>query len=125
MENKNEFSFAIVNKNGEYIGGCNTMHLDFKNGTTYIALYIGHPDYMNKGYGTEAMKMFLNFLFNELGLRKVKLGVFDFNKRAIRCYEKCGFSVDGINKDELYRYGKYHDNLAMSITREKFNKEVL
>lgn len=114
------FSFAVESKAGVYIGSCHTMWLNWKNRTTYFAVYIGHPDYRSKGYGTEALKLFLSFLFNELGLRKVKLNVFTFNQRAVRCYEKCGFKVDGINRKELYRDGKYHDNLAMSITKEEF-----
>lgn len=122
MKNKDGFGFAIETKEGEYIGGCFSMWLNWKNGTTYLAIVIGHPDYRSKGYGTEAMKLFLNFLFNELGLRKVKLNVFDFNKRAIRSYEKSGFKIDGINKEELFRNGKYHDTYAMSITREEFYK---
>lgn len=121
MEHKDSFAFAIENEEGLYIGGCHTMQLNWKNGITYFAIYIGHPDYRNKGYGTEALKLFLNFLFNELGLRKVKLNVFSFNKRAIRSYEKCGFKVEGVNRKELYRNSQYHDNYVMSITRDEFN----
>lgn len=119
---KEGFGFAIENKEGLYIGSCHTMWLNWKNRTTYFAIYIGNPEYMSKGYGTEALKLFLNFLFNELGLRKVKLNVFSFNKRAIRCYEKCGFKLDGVNRKELYRNGEYHDNCAMSITSEEFER---
>ncbi len=118
---KEGFTFAIETKEGLYIGGCFTMWLNWKNGTTYLAIFIGHPDYRSKGYGTEAMKLFLNFLFNELGLRKVKLNVFGFNKRAIRSYEKAGFNLEGINRNELYRNGEYHDTHVMSITRDEFN----
>lgn len=121
-EDQEGFGFAIENKAGLYIGSCHVMNLNWKNRTTYFAVYIGNPDYRSKGYGTEALKLFLNFLFNELGLRKVKLNVFVFNKRAIRCYEKCGFKVDGINKKELYRNGEYHENVAMSITKEAFER---
>ena len=121
-EDNEDFNFAIENKEGLYIGSCNVMWLNWKNRTTYLAIYLGNPDYRSKGYGTEALRLFLNFLFNELGLRKVKLNVFTFNKRAIRCYEKCGFKVDGINRKELYRNGEYHDNLAMSITKEEFER---
>jgi RimJ/RimL family protein N-acetyltransferase len=121
-EDQEGFSFAIENKDGLYLGSCHTMWLNWKNRTTYFAAYIGNSDYRSKGYGTEALKLFLNYLFNELGLRKVKLNVFCFNKRAIRCYEKCGFKVDGINRKELYRNGEYHDNLAMSITKEAFER---
>src|SRR5690348_12319265 len=67
MDNKDDFSFAIETKEGLYIGGCHVMWLNWKNRTTYFAIYIGHPDYRSKGYGTEALKLFLSYLFNELG----------------------------------------------------------
>jgi RimJ/RimL family protein N-acetyltransferase len=119
---KEDYSFAIETKEGEFLGTCHTTWTNMRNGTTHIAIYIGHPDYRSKGYGTEAMKLFLNFLFNEAGLRKVKLNVFSFNKRAVRCYEKSGFKVEGICLKEIYRYGEYHDNIAMAITKDDFNR---
>lgn len=119
---KEGYGFVIENKQGEFLGTCHANDLNMKNGNTYIAIFIGHPEYRGKGYGTEAMKLFLNFLFNEVGLHKVKLNVFAFNKRAIRSYEKCGFKVEGINQKEIYRYGVYHDTYAMAITREDFNR---
>lgn len=121
---KDNYSFIIENKQGEPIGSCHTMWMNMKNGFTYIAIFIGHPECRSKGYGTEAMKLLLNFLFNEVGLRKVKLNVFGFNQRAIRCYEKCGFKVEGINRQELYRFGRYNDNYAMAVTREDFNRGI-
>lgn len=121
IDNRDGFSFVIETHEGLFIGCCFTMLINWKDGTTYVAIYIGRPDYRNLGYGTEAMELMLNFLFNELGLRKAKLNVFSFNKRAIRCYEKVGFTINGINKKELYRNGEYHDNFAMSITRDVFN----
>ena len=119
---KEGYGFVIENKQGEFIGTCHANDMNMRNGTTYLAIFIGHPDYRSKGYGTEAMKLFLNFMFNELGLRKVKLNVFAFNKRAIRCYEKCGFIIEGVFKQEIYRYGEYHDTYAMCIYREDFNR---
>ncbi len=121
-DDKEGYGFVIENKQGEFLGSCHSNDINMKNGTTYIAIFIGHPDYRSKGYGTEAMKLFLNFLFNEVGLRKVKLNVFGFNKRAIRCYEKSGFKVEGTNKKELYRFGEYQDEYAMCITRDDFNR---
>ena len=38
--------------------------------------------------GTEVTKMVLDYAFNILKYHKVYLRVLDYNKRAIRCYEK-------------------------------------
>jgi len=39
--------------------------------------------------------------FDEIGLHRIDLGVFDFNTRAIRCYEKCGFVQEGLAREAL------------------------
>ena len=45
----------------------------------------------NKGYGTEALKRSVKYGFSELGLKRIYLGVFADNPRAIHVYENCGF----------------------------------
>ena len=48
-------------------------------------------DFVDQGFGTEALTLFLDYYFNMLGYKLLKLDVAAFNKRAIRCYEKSGF----------------------------------
>jgi len=62
----------------------------------------------------------LNFIFNEMNLHKVSLLTYGFNKRAIRSYEKVGFKVEGVLKENIYREGQYHNKLIMSIFKEKW-----
>lgn len=45
----------------------------------------------NKGYGTEALRRAIAYGFGELGLRRIYLGVYADNLRAVHVYEKCGF----------------------------------
>lgn len=44
-----------------------------------------------QGYGTEALKVLTEHAFHALGMKCVGLAVYDFNTRAIKCYEKAGF----------------------------------
>ncbi|MBC8249877.1 MAG: GNAT family N-acetyltransferase, partial [Anaerolineales bacterium] len=46
--------------------------------------------------------------------------VHDFNPRAIRCYEKCGFRHEGRLREARFSDGRYHDELMMGILREEF-----
>lgn len=73
---------------------------------------------MGRGYGTDAMKVLMNFIFNNMNIRKIRLSTFSFNMRARKSYEKCGFEVEGILKDEIFKDGKYYDEIIMSV----FNK---
>jgi len=53
------------------------------------------PDYLGQGYGTDAIRTFLAYYFRELGFEILYLDVAAPNRRAIRCYEKCGFKLIG------------------------------
>ncbi|WP_139205663.1 GNAT family N-acetyltransferase [Clostridium homopropionicum] len=41
-----------------------------------------------------------------------------FNLRAKRCYEKCGFQVEGVLKDEIFKEGKYYDEIIIYAFRK-------
>lgn len=83
-------------------------------------IFIGDKTYWNKGYGTEAAQLILDYAFMKLNLNKVWLGVNAEDKRATRSYEKSGFTKEGILRQEVYRNGKYYDAVRMSILREEF-----
>lgn len=112
-------SFAIrTTKDNIYIGGAGYHDVNFKNRTCYVGISIMQKDYQNKGLGTEAFELLINYLFNEMNIRKILLNVFSTNKRAIHVYEKLGFSVEGVLKDHIYRNGLYDDEIIMA----KFSK---
>jgi len=75
------------------------------------------PDYLGQGYGTDAIRTFLVYYFRDLGFEILYLDVAAPNRRAIRCYEKCGFKrigshYRGIGSDKrlaFLRDEKYRD----------------
>lgn len=66
------------------------------------------------------MKVLVNFIFNEMNINKIKLDVYSFNTRAIKCYEKLGFKKEGTLRKEIFREGKYHDILVYGMFRDEF-----
>jgi RimJ/RimL family protein N-acetyltransferase len=86
----------------------------------FVGLGIGETEYWSKGYGTDVMNVLLRFAFTEINLRRVTLGVFEYNPRAIRSYEKAGFRHEGRLRRLLNREGRRWDNLFMGILREEW-----
>lgn len=118
-----EFNFAIEDmKTKKYIGGCGLENVNWLARTAVVGIMIGDKNYWGKGYGTDAMKVLLKFIFENMNINKVKLNVFSFNERAIKSYKKCGFKVEGILKDEIFKEGKYYDEVLMAIFKEEFEK---
>lgn len=115
--------FIIAHKDTEeYIGQIDLIKIDWVNRVGTMGIVIGSKENLNKGYGTEAIKLLQEFAFNRLNLHKLDLEVREFNKRAIRCYEKCGFRIEGRLRQNFYIDGKYYDTLIMGILKEEWIK---
>lgn len=115
------FSFAIETLDEpRYIGGCGLNKIDWKNRVAQVGIFIGLELYRGQGYGTDAMKVLLKFIFDQMNMNKVRLEVFSFNARAIKSYQKCGFVKEGAMRQELFRDGQYHDIVAMGILRDEW-----
>ncbi len=102
------------------IGFIGLFDLFIQHGDTLVAIALGEREYWGKGYGTDAMRVMLRYSFNELNLRRVGLIVFEYNPRAIRSYEKAGFTPEGRQRGVLLRDGRRWDWTFMGILREEW-----
>ena len=81
------------------------------------------PQSRNKGMGQWMIGKLLEFGFEELGLNRIGLGVFDFNKPAIKCYEKTGFTMEGTLRESAKVEDTYWDCHIMSILRNEWKRK--
>lgn len=105
------------------IGVTSLINIDTKNRNAECIIDIGEKEYWGKGYGSEALKMLLEYAFLELNLHRVSLGVFSFNERAIYIYNKLGFKKEGVMRESLYRNGKWHDIVTMGILKREYTSK--
>lgn len=97
--------------------------VQWQHGESFVGISIGEKEFWGKGYGTDAMRVLLRYAFNELNLHRVSLTVFEYNPRAIRSYEKAGFSVEGRERKFLERGGKRWDMIYMGILRQEWQAQ--
>jgi RimJ/RimL family protein N-acetyltransferase len=64
----------------------------------------------------------LRHAFETLSLHRIALYVFEFNERAIRAYERCGFVVEGRARESIWRDGRWWDELAMSVLESDWKR---
>ena len=114
------FDFAIEDENGKFIGIIGGEFVDMKNRKLMLGISLSAVENRDKGYGSEAIMLFLEFAFKELNMNKVWLGTFSFNPRGIRCYEKCGFVKEAVSRKRVFRDGEYHDEIHMGILRDEY-----
>ncbi len=122
--NPSHYSFAIERiSDSQYIGGCGINELDWKNSVATVGIFLGKP-FLSQGYGTDAMEVLTNFIFSEMNIHKVMLHVFAFNERAIKSYKKVGFKIEGTLRSQIFRDGKYHDEIIMGILKEEWRMNL-
>ncbi|MCI8453758.1 MAG: GNAT family N-acetyltransferase [Lachnospiraceae bacterium] len=78
--------------------------VDYEAGTARIGFIVINPKLRGRGLGKEMVCQALCYAFGLLGLKRVSLGVFVNNKRAMACYEAAGF----IQKEYVPEYMKYN-----------------
>lgn len=126
MENEGsrEYFFAMRSlADDQLIGGLGLDVVAWAFRDAFVAIFIGEREYWGKGYGTDAMNVLLEYAFLELNLRRVSLGVFEYNPRAIRSYEKVGFRNEGRQRSFLNREGRRWSMFLMGILRNEWMEQ--
>ena len=84
-------------------------------GTAWIGIYIGEKDNRGKGAGSYALT-YVEQILRTRGVRRIELGVFEFNKEAYRLYERLGYT-EFIRLDEL---AWWNGSMWRDIRMEKY-----
>ena len=114
------YPFSIRTLEGDKLIGFFGLYVELMHSQAWVGIGIGERDFWSKGYGTDAMKLCLQYAFLELGMQRVSLGLHGYNTRALRSYEKAGFTLEGRTRQDVLREGKRTDTLWMGILRDEW-----
>lgn len=121
-EQTDRLDLAIVDQSQGILVGESVVNLyDEKNHSMNFRILIG-PRGRNRGLGTEATRLTIDYIFSKTDLNQLTLSVFDFNPRAKNVYEKAGFVVENIDANDLEYEGEWIDSINMKLTREQWIK---
>ena len=116
-----EHNYSIIDlEKNELIGNCGFLDIDNINQTAEIGIFIGNKNFWNKGYGTEAFSLLIDYGFKALNFHNIMLKVYENNKGAIKCYEKVGFKIIGKRREALQRDLTRQNILYMDILQKDF-----
>lgn len=119
-------NFNIIDlETNELIGSVGLDGFNYVSRSAVLGVFIGEDKYRSNGYGTEAIKLLVEYGFKYLNLHSIKLTVLDVNERAYKCYIKCGFKETGRVRDAMFLNGKYHDIIHMDILENEFNGDYI
>ena len=113
--------FFIEKKDGTKIG----IVLHFLNGNYMEIGYILVPNERKKGYGTEAIKIIVDYLFLSKELVRVQAITGVDNFASHRVLEKAGFTKEGIIRKSAFIRGEWKDGCLYSILREEWKEPMI
>lgn len=122
----NAVIFSIVTlKEDKLIGTISIENINYISRKGALGVFIGDKEYRENGYGTEAIRLILDYGFNHINLNNIALDLMEFNERAYACYKKCGFKEYGRRRKSNFINGKYYDTIKMDMLAEEFNGEYI
>jgi len=114
--------YAWIIEAGHLIGEIRLDRVDLRERQASLAIGIEDASELGKGLGTEAILLVLGYAFDVLRLHRISVRVVDYNVRAIRAYQKCGFVVEGREREAAFVDGIWHDDVMMAILDREYLK---
>jgi RimJ/RimL family protein N-acetyltransferase len=112
--------YAWIIEAGSLIGQIRLDQVDVRDRRASLSIGIEDASQLAKGLGGEAITLALGYAFNVLVLHRVSVRVVDYNLRAIRAYQKCGFVIEGRERESAFVDGIWHDDLMMAILDREY-----
>ncbi len=103
-----------------HIGNIKIDPVNKKHGFAEYGIMIGDRKNWGKGYAIEASEVVIDYCFQQLGLRKINLGVVADNEKAVELYKRMGFELEGTYRYHGFYQGKYCDCHRMAIFNPDF-----
>jgi RimJ/RimL family protein N-acetyltransferase len=113
----------IALKNGhQLIGTVNRYGNDRFPGVYYIGISICEDAYLNRGLGTEALGLWIDYLFGISTVHKIECHTWSLNPRMVHVAEKLGFTFEGLERELVQWQGVWQDRLRYGMLREEWKK---
>jgi RimJ/RimL family protein N-acetyltransferase len=123
-EEPSRFIFKAVDiATGEAVGHIELDKVDRVHRSAVISRVLVAPGHRGNGIGTKMVEKAVRFGFEELGLHRLELRVFDFNRAAIQCYEKVGFRQEGVLREARRVGNVWWSLVCMSLLEHEWREK--
>ena len=119
-QDANNFRFAIRTLSDDTLIGEVSIHPQWVHADAWVGIGLGERKTWGHGYGTDAMRLIVQYGFIELNLHRISLGLHSYNDRALKSYEKVGFKVEGTMRQDTLREGRRTHGIYMGILRDEW-----
>ena len=119
----NTIPFTICTINPDKpVGNTALFRIDWVGRMAVFYIAVAESENWSKGYGQEATRLMVDYVFDTLNLNRLQLHVFTGNQRAIKVYQKVGFEIEGTLRQAMFHKSKYCDFYVMGILAKDWKK---
>lgn len=112
----NDVKLAVCLKEGNrHIGNVYMTDIDIAKQSCHSHILIGETDCWGKGYAREALLMAVSYMFNERNIHRIEARVLESNTQSLRMHEKCGYKIEGLLRDTVFKDGRWQNQYVMSL----------
>ena len=101
--------FAVETAGGRHVGNVWLADIDTRHDKAEVRIVIGDDDCAGRGIGSRAIDLVATHAFATLRLHRVYAYVLAFNPRARRAFEKSGFELEGVLRQDRRSGEAYTD----------------
>lgn len=98
-----------IEQNGDFVGSVGlTLQVGWRDHLAEMGYWLGEP-YWGQGIATQAVQQMTEYAFSSLKLQKLYAPILAPNQGSMRVVEKCGYTLEGVLKQEVFKDGQYYD----------------
>ncbi len=121
--NSKDVKLAIcLKENDRYIGNVYMTNIDMLQRSCHSHVLIGEKDCWGKGLAREALLDASSYMFNERNINRIQALVLESNKQSLKMFQKCGYQIEGLMRESVFKDGKYQNQYILSLLKEDFNQ---
>ena len=110
----------IETKRGIHIGWVVVYYSENDPHMTEIGINIPEEEHWGKGFGSEALWLWVDYLFRARELTRLGFSTWDGNKSIIAIGHKLGFTEEGRIRKGCEVNGEFYDRIKMGILKDEW-----
>jgi len=122
LKSDTNIRLGIFLNNGTVIGDIALQGIDRRNRSCSLGIGMAKIENQNKGYGTRALRLILEYGFNNQGFERITATTLEINIPTQKVLEKLGFILEGRERKATYFKGRKIDNLNYSLLVDEYNR---
>jgi UDP-4-amino-4,6-dideoxy-N-acetyl-beta-L-altrosamine N-acetyltransferase len=120
IKNDNSSRYWIIEVSGRPIGVASLSGISKLFNSCYWAFYLGDTEIRGGGIGSKVEYQVLNYVFEDLGLNKLRCEVFSFNEKVIQLHEKFGFRREAYYRQHIFKDGSFRDVVGLALLKSEW-----